>query len=487
MHQFTQEQRDDLKKIVLDYLVHGSDLDNVGWLLKNRSTKYKNNFSSCKKLFQAVPISVKEALDDPLIIAILASTEDPDGDKNARLRRKLLNKSRNLFELLTNIYHRGNHQLGHLLKLIESTYPQRNWTLSFILGAFLTAGFAGVFYFKPEYGDNILSWLRQTFPTVLKWIGKTFSLLKNIPLLGVAWHAAFLIGDWIYTFKKGTATFKLNRLLFNTLNAGFIITAYSLTYLAMGIMTAPAAILLILGSGTIDVLGSAFNLWYVPKPIPLSKEQKESWKHVAAYERANNLYRQLWRSFWVKLGAAILITAAVILWYSLPPTLILSLSCLVFGWLVTLARVSILRTSKIEHAQKLQASIHAIEVRKTPDLVPCVTYEQKELAKQVAKQKEQIERLEKKLLSKNAKLQALRKQRNDENGHSSNESEEDSHAKMRRHLGPYPQTRTPPAIKMRETPSESDIIDEEGYRSDPGPTHEKKPDVYVPRLTQGIQ
>ncbi len=394
MSTLNQAQSDAIKEIVFDYLVRGEDTADIKWRLKKLASK-----QNCKKLFQQVTLD-DNSLNDSLVIAILASSDinPSNGQNKQELYEELIDESENLLELLENIYNRGNHHLGYLLKQIKHTRPPHNWALYFGLGALFSGGVGGLYYFKPHYFEIVGNWFVDTFPFAVKWIGATFSLLHNIPLLGIAWNLITLSWIWYQTYASSTSnvsSFQINRALFITFNTALIIAAYGLTYLAAGIMTQPAALLLIAGSGTVNVIARAHMLWNLRKPeILTNPKQKQNWKDVVAYERDKNLYQRVWRSFRVEVIAAAFITASVVVWCVCPPSIILSLSCLVFGWLVVLAREARFAHIKRQSAAELQAVIKEINtdvnVKKSSDLIPNITQEQKDLAQQVKEQKEEI-------------------------------------------------------------------------------------------------
>ena len=484
----TKKEADELKIIVIDYLVHGQDLDDVSWRLKNRSTKFK---TSCTDLFKSIPL--KQALKDPLIIAILAASDlNPDDGKDKQaLYEELIHGSSNFLELLENISKKsddnlgflngnikGNEHLGFLVKLIESTYPYQNPAWYFVFGAVIIAGLGTLLYFKQDYLNAMLDWLYTTFPTVIDWIGATFSMLRNIPLLGIIWTGIVLIWDSYFILTNNTTTtkFKLSQLFFKTLNSALITASYTLTYLAGGIITGPAATLMILGSGTVNVFTRLYILAHARKPQPLTHLQKGNWKSVAAFERETNLYQREWRSFWYELGAAILITASVIIWCVFPPSIIISLSCLFFTWLVVLARESIFANLKVQFANQLQTSLQAIDAKKSADLTPNITQEEKELAQQVKKLKKRNAYLENQILQHNGARKGKRKELvapHLEEPDNDNASQESSPAKTVRRFGSrgqffkkasspqqYPFAKRQP-ISQRRSPTYSDDDAEE--------------------------
>ncbi|WP_133127587.1 hypothetical protein [Legionella nagasakiensis] len=360
MVKLSRNEADNLKMIVLNYL-QGEPLGVVRVRLETACAELK---TGCKDLYKAIELKS----DDPFTLAILKSlhvNKAKPGNKHGEYE-KVLDKSKNLHELLINLYHNGHHHVGYLLRLIENTNPKRNWALIFTIGALLSASLGVFFHFNKKYIEAFSSWLSRTFPLMIDWLGKTFSLLKNIPLLGMIYNGLTLSFSWYRTFTNGTTTtsHKLNSLFFKTLTAGLNITAYFLSYTAGGAMCLPAAMLFVLSS-SIDVFKSVYNFFksrQALKTLEVPQKDEHHWERLAEYERAKNLHKRALKSVGIKFTAAILTTIAIGIWSFFPPNLIIMIGCIVFISLVSLAKKSVLSTIYERQAQQLQKKLQSIEI-----------------------------------------------------------------------------------------------------------------------------
>ncbi|ETO92349.1 hypothetical protein [Legionella oakridgensis] len=365
----SRDESDNLKAIILNYL-QGEPLRVVRVRLETECEELK---TGCKTLYKAIELKSK---DDPFVLAILNSLNIKKATPGSKAGEyeKVLQKSENLYELLSNLYHDGYHHIGYLLRLIENTTPKRNWALIFTIGAFLSAGIGVFFYFNKKYFDAFTNWLSRSFPFVIDWCGKTFSLLKNIPLLGMVYNGLGLLFSWYNTFSNGTTTasHKLNSLFFKTLTASLNITAYFLSYTAGGAMMLPAAVLFVLSS-SIDVFKSVYDFFktrHALKTLKTPDEYERSWEQLAEYERAKNLHKRSMKSVWIKFTAAVLTTIAIGIWSFFPPNLIIMIGCIAFISLISLAKKSVLDAIYEQQAQQLQKKLQHIETTYHVELDP---------------------------------------------------------------------------------------------------------------------
>jgi hypothetical protein len=363
------QQSEELKDIVIKYL-QGQSIRTVKIRLSEVSEACDRGG---KDLFKSLPINPSLA-NDKFIVAILGSLNIKRSEMDSSQYEKLISKSQNVHELLTLLYHDGYHHVGYLLTLIEKTKPPRNWANIFILGTLLSGGLGIFAYFKNEYIDAAIAWATETFPNVINWLGRTFSLLRNVPLLGIINTSLNLTWVWYSTFSNGTTTtqYKLQNLLFKTLTAGFAIGAYYLTFLAGGVLPFLAAVLFVLGS-SIDVIKGVYNYFQTQNELlsllPVL-DNEHSWEELAELERAKNLrYRSL-QSVWVKLAAAILTTIAVIVWNFSPPNLILTVSCMVVMTLISMTKRTLLSGIQENYAHRLQKNIRDLNAYPSPELTP---------------------------------------------------------------------------------------------------------------------
>jgi len=354
MTALTTEQIEKLKDFVLMHLEGRTD---VKIHLQDAANKTKR---TCEALYSS--ISMEHAATDPFIQAIFERL-------NIKASKRLLEKPKTFYDLLTCLYHDGHEHLEPLLKLIGKTTPERNLAPYYFLGAVGTVAFALFLSFKQNYVDATIDWIVKTFPSAMRWVEKTFSLLKNIPLIGLVYSSLSLITSWYTTFTNGTTTpaSKVQNLLFKTVTKGLTITAYTLCFLAAGPITAAAAILFVVSSG-LELLKVAFT-WYKSKKALKTLEQNtppsdHSWGVLAEHERAKNLHKRSLRFVFTAFCAAILSTAAVAVWCFFPPSIIVTISCIAFLTLIGFAKHSVLSSINERYDNKLQENLSEIEAVK---------------------------------------------------------------------------------------------------------------------------
>lgn len=406
MADLTGEQQNTLKEIVLYYL-QGEDLSVVGVRLQSECAEFKKN---CKSLYKSVTLVNPQ--DDPFITAILGSLnirKNADPTEKGPYE-KLLENSNNLHTLLTHLYHDGNHHVGYLLQLIENTKHKKNWSVIFMLGAIGSALLGLLLFINKQYVEAARDWLVRTFPTFISWLGRSLILIRNIPLFGMIYTGIGLLWHWYQTFSNGTTTTteKYNRLFFKTLAAGLTIGAYVLTYFTAGVMTIPAAMLLVLSSST-DVFQSVYNWHKNQRAIKMlaAPDDNAPWEVVAEYEKAKNSHQQALRTVWIKLGAAVLTTVAVAIWNLFPPNLIITVCCMTVISLIGLTKWSILSNVEETDARNLQKRIRNIERSLSEDISPSAqnSFKLYQKAKELEQREKELVAREKLLYLNEAALQ----------------------------------------------------------------------------------
>ena len=327
----------------------------------------------CKSLYKSIVL--KNAENDTMIREILGSLNIKKSTIPGTQGRyeKLLTKSKNFHDLLTHLFHDGYHQVGLLLKMIENTKPKKNWPLIFAIGAASSAAIGALFYFSKSTLEAFGNWITRTFPSVVKWIISTFSSLRNIPLLGIASTGIVLAVNWYNTFARGTTTptKKIMSLIFKTTTAGLTIGALFLSYLAAGALTLSAALLFVL-SASIDVIKSTYTLLKNIRALRTLEvpDENADWETVAEYERAKNLQQRSAKTVWIKLGAAVLMTIAAVVWNFFPPSMMITVCCMAFIMLMMLAKRSMLSRINETAADNLQKNIQTIETKHVSRLSP---------------------------------------------------------------------------------------------------------------------
>lgn len=362
-HQLDSTVIDRLKQIVFDYIRHGERPNTTKLRLFNECDDPKIRLK-CRKLYQLIPIEQHDLLIE-LFLFDLGLTESDT--------RQLLDNSSNLYELLKHLSANGHQQVRKLLQLIDNTSPTTNWTNVFFLATLGSAALLMLILTKEQHVQIAWDWITEAFPFITQWLSHTFSLLSNIPLLGMAYNSTLLIWGWYQTFSNGTmnTTEKLSTLLFKTITATLNITAYACSYAIGGAMTLPGAILFVLSAG-LDIVQSATGLVHSNQALKkLAKPSSYSSSDIQAQRaRVENHHQQTLQSLWIKVIAGLLITATVGIWCFFPPSFLVTIGCISFIALTSLTKWSILSSIEDSHERQLQARIRDI---KRPSLVSTQT------------------------------------------------------------------------------------------------------------------
>ena len=271
---------------------------------------------------------------------------------------KTYDDSPNLYVALTRIKRKHRH-LELFVESIHDVKPENYWMPYLKYGAFIAA-VAAAFYYLKEHINLFTGWFERTMPLVSQWLGQAANILKNMPLFGMAWQGAPLAYAWyrmLFIESPSTDWEQSIKLFFKTIEHGFPIIGYMLCYLAAGAMTVPAISMFIAGSA-IEIVHSIYTVLrdefeHSNNPPAPGTEYFSN----TAKARAENLYERGW---WVSLTqfiANILITTLAVILYVYPPSMVISVFCVVASGIVGLIKNATLDRIKSTYANALQQNI----------------------------------------------------------------------------------------------------------------------------------
>lgn len=275
---------------------------------------------------------------------------------------KTYQDSPNLYVALTRIKRKHRH-LELFVESIHDVKPENYWMPYLKYGAFIAA-VAAAFYYLKEHINLFTGWFERTMPLVSQWLGQAANILKNMPLFGMAWQGAPLAYAWyrmLFIESPSTDWDQSIKLFFKTIEHGFPIIGYMLCYLAAGAMTVPAISMFIAGSA-IEIVHSIYTVLRDEfehsnnPPAPGTEYFSKT-----AKARAENLYERGW---WVSLTqfiANILITTLAVILYVYPPSMVISVFCVVASGIVGLIKNATLDRIKSTSANALQQNIKQID------------------------------------------------------------------------------------------------------------------------------
>lgn len=269
-------------------------------------------------------------------------------------------KSPNLYTLLKKLAVKHRH-LVDLIALIDEVKPAQNWGFYFIFAAGITAATSMLFHLK----ENIAifkTWFETAWPILSRWFGSTVELLRKTPLMGIVFNIIPLVNAWFQAFsdEAGIDQNKFIKLLLKTLSHLLPIAGFILCYLAGATMTLPALALFVTGA-IVDVVDSLYTVAmdeYYRWTNPLASGTE--YYSRAAKARADNLYERGLLMFLINFTASVLMTASIIIWCMFPPSLMIALPCVIFGWCVGSAKHSLLAYTQKEYANALQSDLDYI-------------------------------------------------------------------------------------------------------------------------------
>lgn len=351
----------ELYQLVLHYL-HGQALEVIQVRLQTLCSRLETNGED---LYQSVLLNETEefSLYSDYIKATLESLNESSDNDSIEV------SDTNLHQFLSHLCREDHPHLIRLLKMIDNTKPKKSWTFLLMMGATASAGLAGFAYSKKESVDAMSQWLAKHFPIVIRWLEKTFSLLRNYHLLSGVVNLLRLAWEWYCTLtnQRTTQADKLDTLIFKTLSASLTITAYLLCFFAAGTAT-PAAIGLFVLSAATKFIQNAWQAWHLTEP--LLEQPHPTWAEEAERRRAQNFYERRQASAWIKICASIFTTISVSILYAFHLSFVVSVCFMLFNLLLGLTEASILSNNDEKSDSKLQTAIDTIEILMDPKLKP---------------------------------------------------------------------------------------------------------------------
>jgi hypothetical protein len=280
-------------------------------------------------------------------------------------------------------------------------YKSNRWALGF-LASIGTALSFGYFHLNPDKLLIVEQALEHTapslfergfdrlthhiFPIVKNFLGKTFSVLKNIPLLLVLWtvfQIPWQIGKTWFNDDFKAPWKRFQKFMASILPPILSITAYGICYMANGVFTFPAVAFFVAAS-FVDVIDNAITLYLLsqkqqerntPNTRPektasdrLNKTQLKALIQALKEQRVEDQialrqqerYDRTWRTAPVKFVAAIFITITVALWCYFPPSFFVMLSCVAFISLVGFTKNARLAKIHTDSTEQLQLDLRTL-------------------------------------------------------------------------------------------------------------------------------
>lgn len=351
----------EFKQCIIKYL-EGMDIATTKLTLRKICTTAEGIEYSAKGLCKAIAIRPKnsQTLDEDI--------------KNILRHLSLPTESApytdtpSLYHLLRRLRHEGHERLDCILELIDNTKTPSAW-LDHASRPLITAiGLLSFCYIQPQYFWNTLDWLIEISPIAYHWVYDYAAQLNTLPLVGMGVQLLWL---WYYlndTYEYGTdiSEERIRHLLFKTLNISLNFFAHLISYWAAGTLPLLPAILFISAS-CVDMIKSLTSAWYQPQPngrLPQDptlhdKANDAGFKHIPGRNHRVLLIECIYASA---------VTVLVILWCTLPPSVILTMIYMLSMLLTSLVKDLLITTFKNESNNDLQTTltaIYSVEARAT--------------------------------------------------------------------------------------------------------------------------
>jgi hypothetical protein len=255
----------------------------------------------------------------------------------------------------------GHRHLEDFYYLLQEVNPRKSWATPLFLTTLATGLGATYLYFMPAQLKAFEGLISQALQIAGKFLEKTFSVLKNIPLVLLIYNAAriplqtyhSLVHDTFRTLPK-----RLQKWGAGTLPSVFSLISYALCYVAGGVFT-PLAVGFFIASSLVAVVSSLFNLRQLKlleeKPA-LDAPLEIQLDYLRQEERQNRTKNTILVNF---LSSAS-ISAVVILWALLPPSFLVMVGSIMLINLVGFTKNAMLNRFHTKGAEHLQKTLHAV-------------------------------------------------------------------------------------------------------------------------------
>lgn len=348
------EEYDDvaLVQVILDYL---AGMENS--LVKAQLSAQCEQGLACKERYEEMTARTLTQIFsyEDCVRAILDALSVPKEKQQEYI------KLPNLYVLLKKLQSKHRH-LAHLIHLIDETKPPRNLAKPFFFTAVILAGISVLLWFKAEYVERLSLFAKKAMFELLYGLQRALRLVRNTPLLGLLVNGSALIWAWYRAFSDGLGLDhdKASVLFLKTVENVFPIVGYLLCFFAGGVMTVPALSLFVVGSAT-DAIEGLYSFakheleqWFDPIP------DGDTYYLKTARKRVEMLRERDLSVLAINLAATVLITASVVMWCLFPPSWIITVACVVCGWLVGMSKGFAVAHLNQKYANQLQRNLKEI-------------------------------------------------------------------------------------------------------------------------------
>lgn len=344
----SDENRDLFKDAIINYLNGTNDIKTTKTALRDACT-YQTVEIDAKTFAKNIPLLTNPTDQelDPKIVEVLRHLKMDT--RKATYTDQGINY---LYDLLRK---QKDKDIEYLMELIDDLQPTVPWVHYIYRPALVTIGVLSFCYVEPQYFWATIDWIMDMLPVVYHWVYHYVVQLHNLPVIGMGMQIIWLLYYLNNTFEHGLdpSEERIRALVFRAIALSLNFMAHMLSYWALGTLSlAPA--LLFFTSSLVGVIESIHAYW-TEKPLETTRYPDV---HSKAWEvRYHCKQDRNYRFFLIRLIYAITISALLVAWTVLPPSVIFTMTYMLTMWFVTLIKDYCINAIKHLFANKEQIAV----------------------------------------------------------------------------------------------------------------------------------
>jgi hypothetical protein len=251
----------------------------------------------------------------------------------------------NLLDLIDNLNKAGYGygQLADFRYQLKNIHPEPDWTGTLLFTTLLTGIISTFFFLNPKQLERLEGALLRVAP-----------FIAPVLLVGFQFYTIFRQAyKTRYEDTYHSDSHRARRWLVGTLPSILNLSAY-VAIAAIGSMS-PLAAVLFVSSSVVAVLDSAISFYH------LKTAEKQEELDTASATRQNNRKERTGQTFWVKMYAAVALSATVAISCIFPPTIFVVLSCTALFILIPMTKNSWLNKIHTDSSQQLLAELRDLD------------------------------------------------------------------------------------------------------------------------------
>ena len=328
----------DLQKVLIDY-IQGQSREETR--IKLQHLTRQSQLSAYK-----LCASIENSAANPYVSVFLESLGIPEQD-----RQRYIQHSPTLYSLIVELAWDKKAQCAELIEDLDATHTH-SWFELFTFTGLSFGSILSLMYIMDDQAlYDFLTAIAIYAQTFYIWFHHTFALTSNAPLLGLAWQTWLLLHLWYQVMTTGIKMHYDTRVMlcFQTLHQCVMIAKDLLYYASAATMTPLVASLLILAA-LLDLVQHCYLpalryfQWrtpmihlenYDPNVPTIEYTNAIKFAHHAFHDYQHSFNTAIFWTNFISLGLLVIILVVNV---TFPPTLFLTLSCLMATWMVNFGK-----------------------------------------------------------------------------------------------------------------------------------------------------